>query len=384
MQKLGHDKNGKISNKRKKVLISLAIAALVTYIVFFYKSILFVLFLIYAILSYVFTDANDSHIYEYHETPCENRVFVSQENLALIKNIGPSAMDEPYYTVTNLSFESDEEFQKQGTYNFFKKIKVYPPGSRFGVLSFFNVEHRGFGRIGGEPLSHYLVKSLDDNQTAWIIGSDFNSELCEFTKPGEHYFSHDVFANFVRDNYEGVKVQKDYRIRLHNDSDWIYPEKPMVINGFVLPPKPNQAFSDYTLSGVDTNKNKVRDDIERAIFQPLGYFRRPVEQALAMQYAKTFFTIAEAPVATANSKVREQAHWNLYACLQYLEWVKHVQIRPNVEYMEMAYFNTPNRKKAYAEYNWAMSGGVYNIPLPRDGKAEYCEFNITKMLEMEK
>jgi len=157
----------------------------------------------------------------------------------------------------------------------------------------------------------------------------------------------------------------------------------MVINGFILPPKPNQAFSDYTLSGVDTNKNGVRDDIERAIFQPLGYFRRPIEQALAMQQAKTFFLIAEDPIAAAKSKTLEKAHWNLHACWGYLEEFEHVDIDVNVIYMEMAYFNTPQRKKAYAEYNMALSGGVYNIPLPRDFKAEYCEFNITKMLEME-
>jgi hypothetical protein len=30
-----------------------------------------------------------------------------------------------------------------------------------------------------------------------------------------------------------------------------------------------------------------------------------------------------------------------------------------------------------------MSGGVYNIPLPRDADEANCDFNVTKMLEME-
>ena len=61
-----------------------------------------------------------------------------------------------------------------------------------------------------------------------------------------------------------------------------------IIQGHTLPPEPDPAINNSTLLGVDVNKNGVRDDVERYIYERFGsdpeYPKTKI--ALAMQYAK--------------------------------------------------------------------------------------------------
>jgi len=55
------------------------------------------------------------------------------------------------------------------------------------------------------------------------------------------------------------------------------------VNG-TLPPEPDPAENNATLVGVDSNKNGIRDDVERAIY--LKYKDTPRVAIAALQYAK--------------------------------------------------------------------------------------------------
>ena len=151
------------------------------------------------------------------------------------------------------------------------------------------------------------------------------------------------------------------------------------INGHRLPPEPNKALNNSTLLGIDVNKNGVRDDVERKI-----YFRytRLIEQAYMMQDAKWYPQTLEDPVAAAASKELEKENWDMAVCRVYLR-INNNLPKDSVDFMENAYFNTKERMSAYIKFNEAMSGGVYHIPLLRDANKENCDFNITKMLELE-
>ena len=71
----------------------------------------------------------------------------------------------------------------------------------------------------------------------------------------------------------------------------IYPPtadaKPQVINGYILPPEPDQEVNNGTLLGVDSNGNGVRDDVEIYITQRFQNFQNAhIDRAIAMQYAR--------------------------------------------------------------------------------------------------
>ncbi len=101
-----------------------------------------------------------------------------------------------------------------------------------------------------------------------------------------------------------------------------------------------------------------------------------------MQDAKIYPYILENPIATATSEEFEKEHWDTATCDGYL-MSQNIEILKPIDFMENSYFNTKERMRAYIEFNVASSGRVFHIPLPRDDNKENCDFNITKMLELE-
>ncbi len=179
-----------------------------------------------------------------------------------------------------------------------------------------------------------------------------------------------VFTSCSQESAQDVSVETNATL-----------QKPLIINGYLLPPAPDPTVNNSTLLGIDSNNNGVRDDVERKIY---FQYKRPIEQAFMMQEAKWYPKTLEDPVIAAASEDMEKENWNLYTCKGYLR-LQNISIPKNsVDFMENAYFNTKERMHAYIKYNEASSGGVYHIPLLRDANKENCDFNITKMLEMEK
>jgi hypothetical protein len=152
------------------------------------------------------------------------------------------------------------------------------------------------------------------------------------------------------------------------------------INGHRLPPEPDPTINNATLLGIDSNNNGVRDDVERKIY---ASYKRPIEQVYMMQNAKIYPQTLEDPVAAAQSKELEKENWNWASCDSFLLLKGIETSSDSVRFMENTYFNTKERMRAYIEFNEASSGGVYNIPLLRDADEANCDFNVTKMLEME-
>ncbi|WP_457744487.1 Ig-like domain-containing protein, partial [Sulfurimonas sp.] len=62
------------------------------------------------------------------------------------------------------------------------------------------------------------------------------------------------------------------------------------INGYKLPPEPDETLNNSTLLGIDVNNNGVRDDVERWIFLEMKIYNgyEKIEQTIAMQEAKAY------------------------------------------------------------------------------------------------
>ncbi len=151
------------------------------------------------------------------------------------------------------------------------------------------------------------------------------------------------------------------------------------INGYRLPPEPNPQINNSTLLGIDLNNNGVRDDVERKIF---FHYKRPIEQAFVMQDAPWYQKVLKDPISAAVSEDLQKELWNLSTCKGYLI-LQGIKISNIVEFMEEAYFNTKDRMRAYIEFNQAMSGGVYSMPLLRDANKDNCEFDVDELIGME-
>jgi hypothetical protein len=226
--------------------------------------------------------------------------------------------------------------------------------------------------------------NVDENTTLKVVATYSDNTTKDVTNTVEWIYADklalDIKNNILKTFHKDTNIFLQAKLNTIT-SNAVALEIYKEISGHRLPPEPNPAINNATLLGVDTNDNGVRDDVERKIY---AVYKRPIEQVYMMQDAKIYPQTLEDPVAAAQSKELEQENWNIYTCNGYLNHELNIIIpRNNVDFMENAYFNTKERIRAYIEFNEASSGGVYNIPLPRDDNKENCDFNVTKMLEME-
>jgi len=171
-----------------------------------------------------------------------------------------------------------------------------------------------------------------------------------------------------------------------------------VVDGHTLPPEPDPVVNNATLLGVDVNHNGVRDDVERWIYKtyneyfpchqeldwnntvvirgktipsaievceenPVPY--HPVVRAVSMQGARAAQIIIQEP-----EKAREtrEVFAKAYLCSTVVNDMKDINGRKMYkEYMfgdefKKIQFNTIQRVRAFGEYNFNLSGGVYDLP----------------------
>jgi hypothetical protein len=175
-----------------------------------------------------------------------------------------------------------------------------------------------------------------------------------------------------------------------------------VVDGHTLPPEPDKATNDSTLLGVDVNDNGVRDDVERWIYEtydeyipchqeldynntivirgktipsaievcednPVPY--HPAVRAVAMQGARAAQIIIQEP-----EKAREtrEIFAKAYLCDSYITRKvtrkrngKSEKVLNDValgDDFDNIMFNTIERMRAYGNYNFQLSGGVYDLP----------------------
>jgi len=195
------------------------------------------------------------------------------------------------------------------------------------------------------------------------------------------------------------------------------------ISGHRLPPEPDRALNNSTLLGIDSNNNGVRDDVERWIYKryntyypceqgiekvvidgqemlllqgrelstnfkttcsdsPVAY--HPIIREIAMQFGRAAQIVIQEPEnAASNVKYMHAA----VDCNSYFEYFANYRNDPllidhtvfNEEFKSIQ-FNNVRRVRAFAEYNMALSGGVYGTG-SIDEKRKSCDFNVTILLE---
>lgn len=74
--------------------------------------------------------------------------------------------------------------------------------------------------------------------------------------------------------------------------------KPEVINGITVPPEPDPTINNSTLAGVDSNKNGVRDDVERIVARQFG---GTADYPYALAYAREYQRIIVSPTPTTRA-----------------------------------------------------------------------------------
>jgi hypothetical protein len=187
-----------------------------------------------------------------------------------------------------------------------------------------------------------------------------------------------------------------------------------VVNGHVLPPEPDPIVNDSTLLGVDVNDNGVRDDVERWIYEeydeyiPCHYepyeetlpngntvtFGRkvcednpvpyhPAVRAVAMQGARAAQIIIQEPEkARETTVIMDDALFCSFALRDFKDNLNYYFYKstPINKSFEAVYFNTLQRARAYAKYNFNLSGGAYESPSHKE-MLKRCSQEVHILLE---
>ncbi len=201
----------------------------------------------------------------------------------------------------------------------------------------------------------------------------------------------------------------------NSTSTWTPDTEVLVIQGHTLPPEPDPAINNATLLGVDSNDNGVRDDVERWIYKtydthipciekeinvtlpsgkviqayedvcedkPVAYHQ--IVREIAMQGARAAQIIIQEP-----EKARENRQYIRAAvlCNVYFEIYAEKFGEPKLidhpvigDELDGIQFNTVERARAYAKYNFALSGGVYSANETPKEMREACDFNVDELL----
>ena len=236
----------------------------------------------------------------------------------------------------------------------------------------------------GESTTLKLQAIYHDNATEditkdinWIVGDstiisiDTNGTV-KALKPGE---------TLLQAEYHG-KVSKEITVTVAN--------KPEIINGYILPPEPDETLNNSTMLGIDSNDNGVRDDVERYIVKRFqGFENALVDRGVALQYAKATQTIIQNPEMAYVHNIYEIMD-NAMACEWYyydthLENIKGFRNRELYRQKHKIFdtelkdevFNTRERLEAYLKYNDSLSGHMYpSLPHTK----EKCDFEVDALL----
>ncbi|MDR2790840.1 MAG: hypothetical protein LBB59_07710 [Campylobacteraceae bacterium] len=178
-----------------------------------------------------------------------------------------------------------------------------------------------------------------------------------------------------------------------------------------LPPEPNARENDATLLGIDSNKNNVRDDVERWIYQTYDTYTpcserdisissssgefytttikecngeainyHPIIHEIAMQYARAYQEILKNPDnIEKNIEIEDAAYYcNRYFTNSETE-IKTILIDPAIaSKLKDIQFNTQNRIRTYELYKEQLRGSVYE--LEQNFYKKYCDFNVDALL----
>lgn len=154
-----------------------------------------------------------------------------------------------------------------------------------------------------------------------------------------------------------------------------------VINGHELPPEPDKALNDSTLLGIDINRNGVRDDVERWIYETYKD-KHPIHIDIAMQAARAYKLVLETPekAKEIHSEVDKAADCEAYYKIDAKYMNKPLLVKEDIDskyFRKKIYFNTKERWHTYIQYDILLSGDTYILPSFAEEKKS-CDFNTSK------
>ncbi len=154
------------------------------------------------------------------------------------------------------------------------------------------------------------------------------------------------------------------------------------INGYKLPPEPDETLNNSTLLGIDSNNNGVRDDVERWIYETYKD-KHPIHVDIAMQAGRAYKLVLETPERAR--EIRLQVKGALFCAWYYqndsYRYNDPILVHERIDtFVKNKYFNTKDRHDTYKQYDQLLSGGVYNLPRAKQRKA-LCDFDTKKYEE---
>ncbi|MGK0255572.1 MAG: NifB/MoaA-like Fe-S oxidoreductase [Arcobacteraceae bacterium] len=171
-------------------------------------------------------------------------------------------------------------------------------------------------------------------------------------------------------------------------SETVKEKETEVINGYVLPPEPDETLNNSTLLGIDVNNNGVRDDVE--IYVIKRYAKDPdfpkTKTALAMQYAWASQKVIESPT-TESTKFEDDAlacesYWlnkrtENMTTLEMMKYMNNHEVFNDSEIKDKIY-NTKKRIEQDFLANATLSGNILTLP---ESTLDKCQINIDELGE---
>ena len=134
---------------------------------------------------------------------------------------------------------------------------------------------------------------------------------------------------------------------------------PIIINGHTLPLEPDHKINNATLSGIDSNGNGVRDDVERKIYLQ---YDEEIERQYLMMSARKQQKRLKANDLIQNAEKWERLDRYTFGCISYISHEYGIRLYGNIDFVLDNVYNTRSRLEKYMAYNQALSGGVYGTP----------------------
>ncbi len=151
------------------------------------------------------------------------------------------------------------------------------------------------------------------------------------------------------------------------------------INGYVLPPEPDETINNSTMLGIDSNDNGVRDDVERHIVTQYKDHHKIVTE-IGFQKARAYQKILDNPL---NTQENHKALMDAMDCNFYFESRANFFGDPilinHVIYFKSLQLNRKSRVRAYLLYDKQLSGGVYSLTKAHKMK-QHCSEDVLVLL----
>ncbi|MCF6330876.1 MAG: hypothetical protein L3I99_04945 [Sulfurimonas sp.] len=159
-------------------------------------------------------------------------------------------------------------------------------------------------------------------------------------------------------------------------------EEPEIVNGYILPPEPDETLNNSTLLGVDSNNNGVRDDVERWIFLEMEIYNgyEKIEQVIAMQRGKAAQSALIDPTnKDDNVQISMKAARDCWTHYIYSKQIGFNASRGKFSRgIKDKIFNTKERLKTYWQYDSTLAGRVFTSTATLKTQTQ-CEINIDEL-----